>query len=54
MKRRFEIENTWEHYNEIALTPSLMLVFDNEEKFGGKYYSLTLHFLAWKVGFDWK
>jgi hypothetical protein len=42
---KFEYENTWAFYNELALLPSLNLYFDRVDGF----YCLTFHFLSIKV-----
>lgn len=38
----FEYENTWKHYRELALVPSINLFFDHVDGF----YCLKFHFLS--------
>jgi len=42
---KFDYENTWKWYRELALTPSLAVHFDRVDGF----YCLSFHFLSIKV-----
>lgn len=47
----FEYENTWKHYYEFALTPSLIFYKDTDVYI---YYSIILHFLNIKLGITYR
>lgn len=42
---KFEYENSWKWYRELALTPAINLYFDRVDGF----YCLSFHFLSIKV-----
>jgi|GEM_PF-3416522 len=54
MKLKFDYENSWKPYRELALTPSVLIYLDDAVPALNypSFYCICVHFLAWKFSIE--
>ena len=48
---RFEMNNTWKQYKELALLPSIFIYLETHPP---GFYCIKVQFLAWEMAVSWK
>jgi hypothetical protein len=48
---RFEMDNTWKQYRELAILPSIFIYLETHPP---GFYCIKVNFLAWEMAICWK